>query len=394
MKILQHKTLLLLTFFSTTTLRADPLLVAILMVKNEAPVMEMTLQPLVNAGIQDFLIYDTGSTDQTIEVTQNFFIKNDITNFVIEQSEFIDFATSRNKALELTEQHFPDATFMLMLDAEWILHNGTELLKFCEKNKNNSAILFYIQMRDSDDIIFYHARLMRTKSNIEFVGKVHEVPNCAPDEMIPGSIYFELCTTHYGQEKSQNRRQRDRDFLLQELQENPDNERAMYYLAQTYFALDDLENAIKWYEKRATMPGWDEENFFTRFILAQVYQAAGDHEAMIVNYLKAFCLRPSRAEPLIKLAEYYYEIKAYHLCYLFARHACTIPYPQNDCSLVEKWLYDFARYALLSATAYVVDDFALGKLATQKALKTDPAKQYLLNNLNFYEQELQKKGTA
>src|SRR3990167_9749906 len=87
-------------------LHADPLLVAVGMVRNEAPVMEMTLQPLINAGIKDFLIYDTGSTDKTIPIIRGVFLKNRIRNFVIEQGEFIDFATSRNKALELTELHF------------------------------------------------------------------------------------------------------------------------------------------------------------------------------------------------------------------------------------------------------------------------------------------------
>ena len=61
---------------SSCLLKTDPLLVAVLMVKNEAPVMEMTLQPLVDAGITDYLIYDTGSTDNTIQVTNDFFIQN------------------------------------------------------------------------------------------------------------------------------------------------------------------------------------------------------------------------------------------------------------------------------------------------------------------------------
>ena len=159
----------------------------------------------------------------------------------------------------------------------------------------------------------------------------------------------------------------------------------MYYLAQTYFCLGDLPHAIACYEQRANMSGWDEEDFFTLFILAQVYQAAGDTEKMINTYLKAFCKRPHRAEPLIKLAQYYYQIGAYHLCYLFARHACTIPYPHQDFSLVEKWLYDFVRYDLLSATAYIVDDFDLGRQATIKALAAFPDNPYLQKNLKYYQ---------
>ncbi len=129
-----------------STILANPLLVAVLMVKNEELVMESTLQPLVDAGITDFLIYDTGSTDQTIQVTQNFFIQNNITNFVIKQGDWVDFSTCRNRALELAEEYFPDATFMLMLDAEWILHNGEQLLQFCESEKCETKKLYFIKL--------------------------------------------------------------------------------------------------------------------------------------------------------------------------------------------------------------------------------------------------------
>ena len=50
----------------------SPLMV-VLMVKNEEPVMLKTLQPLVDGGINTFFIFDTGSTDKTIEITQQFF---------------------------------------------------------------------------------------------------------------------------------------------------------------------------------------------------------------------------------------------------------------------------------------------------------------------------------
>ena len=376
-------------FFNLSLLNAEPLLVAVLMVKNEAPVMEATLQPLVNAGIQDFLIYDTGSTDNTIQVTQNFFIKNNITNFVIEQGEFVDFATSRNKALDLTEQHFPDATFMLMLDAEWILQNGSDLLKYCQEQKNSPVTLWFIKVKTSQ-IDFNHARLMRCKSNITFFGKVHEVPSTLPQAQVPSHIYFTLNPTRTSKEKSRQRWMHDRDILLKEVQKNPDNPRTVNFLAQTYLDLHDFENAAKWYEYRTQMSGFDEEDFLAHFFLAEVYGMLGDMESMVCTYLHAFCLRPHRAEPLVRLAEYYYLIESYELCYLFARHACTIPYPEQDCSFVKKQLYNFDRYNLLSSVAILFQDYQLGKAATLKALQAAPDLDYLHENLQYYQTELDK----
>ncbi|MBP6892733.1 hypothetical protein KBB68_04115 [Candidatus Babeliales bacterium] len=371
-------------FFNNFHIQSDPLLVAVLMVKNEEPVMEMTLQPLVDAGITDFLIYDTGSTDKTIQVTHDFFIKNNLSNFTIEHGEWIDFATSRNKALELTEQHFPNATFMLMLDAEWILHNGKDLLNFCQQQKNNSATLYLIQMKGKT-IEFGHGRLIRCKSNIKFVGKVHEIPDIPAQVRIPHHIYFELSPTHYGKEKSKTRWLRDVNLLLEELEENPDNPRIIIYLAQTYFCLQDWQNAINWYEYRTTIQGDAEENYLAYFCLAQVYDASGNTLKMINNYLKAFAIRPHRAEPLIRLAEHYYNVQQYHLCYLFAKYAVTMPYPHSDIALIEKWMYDFARYELLSFTAHMMGDYKLGKQVTLKALEVCPDREDLQLNLKSYQ---------
>jgi tetratricopeptide (TPR) repeat protein len=376
--------LLITALVFNTLIFTDPLLVAVLMVKNEEAVMEMTLQPLVDAGITDFLIYDTGSTDDTIQITQDFFINNNITNFVIEQGEFIDFATSRNKALELTELYFPDATFMLMLDAEWILHNGIALLQCCEQEKNNLTALYHIKLTGSD-INFYHPRLIRCGSNIHFVGKVHEIPNIMSQAKIYDAVYFEYSPSGYGQEKSKNRWLRDCDLLLKELQKNPNDARTIYYLGQTYFALGDFSNAIKWCQYRTTISGWDEEDFLAFFVLAQAYEKSGNFQKMIYTYLQAFNIRSHRAEPLIKLAEYYYKIKSFHLCYLFARHACTIAYPKDDVAMVDKQAYEFIRYALLSAAAHIVGDYNLGKTATLKALQARPDQLYLQKNLEYYQ---------
>jgi hypothetical protein len=112
---------ILLTHF-VCFVQASDALVAVVMVKNEAHVMERTLQPLVDGGVTSFFILDTGSTDDTIKVTHDFFGKNIIDSYQIVQEPFINFAASRNRALELTEHYFPQSKFMLMIDAEWVVH--------------------------------------------------------------------------------------------------------------------------------------------------------------------------------------------------------------------------------------------------------------------------------
>nr|MBP7854750.1 hypothetical protein [Candidatus Babeliales bacterium] len=289
----------------------------------------------------------------------------------------------RNQALDLTEQYFPQATFMLMLDAEWILHHGDDLLRYCRQHKNDMTTLYMIQLKGLN-VEFGHARLFKCGSNVRFFGKVHEIPDVPAQVRIPSSIYFELSPTHYGKEKSKTRWLRDRDILLQEVLNNPGDGRSVIFLAQTYFGLEDYENAAKWYEYRLTFPGFAEEIFLAYFCLAQSYSAMGNTAKMISNYFKAYSFRPHRAEPFVRLAEYFFIHEQYHLCYLFAKASAMMPYPTQDVAIVEKRLYDFVRYDLLSKVCALYEDYKLGEQATSKALEVEPNLEYLHYNLRYY----------
>lgn len=363
---------------------AESLLVAVLMVKNEEQAMEMTLQPLIDAGISKFMIYDTGSTDNTIQVTWQLFDKNNIVDGIIIQEDWIDFASSRNRALELTEQYFSDVEFMLMLDAEWILHCGDQLLQFCMQHRNDSICLYSVKFT-SGSITFYHPRLIRAGSGIHFVGKVHEKPNVDAQGKVDDQIYFQLRSTHYGQEKSRQRWNCDIQILLQELQEKPNDGRTLYFLAQTYSILGETDLAIDYYQKRLQIQDYNEELFLSYCFLAELYKQKNMIESMITTCLQAFALFDHRAEPLIYLAQYYYSIGAYQLCYIFARFACTMTYPTKDVSLIDTHLYRVVRYALVSAMAHMFGDYRLGFQATQKVLQAYPDNQYLQEQLASYQ---------
>lgn len=361
-----------------------PLLVVVLMIKNEEPVIRETLQPFVDAGIQDYFIFDTGSTDKTVEVTQEFFRKNNIKNAVIAQEPFIDFAASRNRALDLTEQSFPGAKFMLMLDAEWYMHGAKELLQYCEEHKNNPAQSHFVRIIMNGTLDFQTSRLIRCFTNTRFIGVVHETIFNTSQEKVPSNIYFEVLTSHFGLEKSKKRWVRDVNFLLKEYEKDPSNPRTLFYLAQTYHCLGDLENAKKYFEIRVNTIGWHEENFIALLRLAMVYEALNNWEKALFYYQKAFSYRPIRIEPLVRIAQYYLGTSEYDLCYLFAKRACEIPYPELDILFIEKDLYDYTRYDLLGISAWYTKEYAIGKAAVMKALQARPNLPHLQTNLTCY----------
>jgi tetratricopeptide (TPR) repeat protein len=371
-----------------TVAQCDPLLVIVIMVKNEAPVIQATLQPYVDAGLNAYFVFDTGSTDNTMALAQELFETHHVNHGVIKQELFIDFATSRNRALELAQEAFPNACFMLMLDAEWYIHDVPCLINFCQTHINDKNTSYLVRITDNQ-LDFYTPRLIRCHSHVAFVGAVHEVLNQVTYTKVPANCFFELRTTRYGQEKTAQRWHRDCDLLLKEYNKNPYDPRTVFYLAQTYACLGDLEKAQHWYEKRITMPGWDKENFMAWYRLAQVYEALDKKDEAVCSYLKAYSLRPHRAEPLIRLAQHYWKTGDNALCFLFASRALAIPYPEQDVLFVDKDLYDYTRYDLVGRSAWYVGEYAIGQTALLCALKVKPNEEYLKKNLGYYTQYTQ-----
>ena len=68
-----------LTLLYLPLMASEPLLVAVLMVKNEAHCIEKTLEPLADGGINDFFILDTGSTDGTPEIIKSLSLAGEST---------------------------------------------------------------------------------------------------------------------------------------------------------------------------------------------------------------------------------------------------------------------------------------------------------------------------
>jgi hypothetical protein len=349
----------------------DNTLVAVLMVKNEAPVIEQTLQPFIDGGIRSYFIFDTGSTDNTQVVAKNFFKRHGITNAYVIEEPFIDFATSRNRALDLTEQYFPGALFMLMFDAEWHLHNIEGLLQFCEQERNATNKAYLIRILSSLD--FYVGRLLRCKSGARFSGVVHEAVSA--QKRVPSDIFFELRTTKYGAKKSRQRWVRDCEKLLAEHHKNPTNSRTVFYLAQTYECLGELELALYWYSMRKDLGGWDQENFVTVYRLGRLCEKLGRRtgdqhwsEQAIEYYMQAYWMRPCRIEPLVQMAIQSWDQQQFELSFFCAYIAAVAPYPQ-DVLFIEKPLYDFTRYDLLRRAARKCKRYAVVRWAKKQIKK-------------------------
>jgi glycosyltransferase involved in cell wall biosynthesis len=385
-----------INFAKEEVVENEQLLAVVLMVKNEENSIVKTVQPLLQGGVKTFFIFDTGSTDNTISAIEEFFKNSGITRYQIAQEPFINFSASRNRALDLAEEAFPDTIFLLMPDAEWYLENTVDLLKFCGKEMNGTTELYSISI--TSGCTFYTSRLFRAKEGVRFKGKVHEAPIALKTQtvQIPAHIHFNHRSDRFGTEKTKKRWERDLQILLEEFFEDSTNPRTAFYLAQTYACLSRFEEAFNMYSIRTVLIGWDEENFMAWLrrgeAAAHLFFETEDviwKERAIQSYFQAWELRPWRAEPLVNLGALFLFEEQFQLAYLFLERACKISYPEKDLLFIDKKAYDYERYDKLGIAAWYVGEYQVGKEAIFRALSFSPEAPHLHRNLALYVMKLE-----
>ena len=99
-------------------------------------------------------------------------------------------------------------------------------------------------------------------------------------------------------------------------------------------------------------------------------------------YLKAFELRPWRAEPLVAIADHYCQCQEYAISYIFARRAVLLPTVQDFA--IDREVYEYKRYDVLSIVAWYVGEYEIGEQAIRTGLLYRPNDKHFLDNLKYY----------
>lgn len=401
--------------FSACYAASSPLLVVLLMVKNEEDVIIPTLETYLpkeecnKAALDEigYVLYDTGSTDRTRDLAREFFEKHGIKNYVIKEEPFVkdNFAASRNNGLAFTRSYFPDSTFILFPDAEWYLNSMDALLDFCRSEKaqydagtrwipHYYALIIEIR-RDERLYEISQQRLFLTADDVIFEGDIHECPNKVSMEKVPRSVYFELGASKSGQEKSRQRWYRDRDVLLKRLLAHPEDPRAAFHLGLTELWLGNLRNAYTYLKHRTTLHSFPEEDYLACYKLGIVTMLLAEEEPTIFTwneahsyFLKAYSIRPHRAEPLVRIAAHYMAEDNHPVSYIYSKRAVELPRPQEEMLEVEYYLYDYERWELFSRSAWYFGDYTRGEQATLNAIEACPNYPHLYRNLAFFWDQL------
>jgi glycosyltransferase involved in cell wall biosynthesis len=354
----------------------------LLMVRNERDRITVTLNS-TREVVQSYIVYDTGSNDDTIDIIRRWCLENK-KQFRFFEGIFVDFSTSRNALLDYADQ-FYDHDYDLLLDSSDELRNGSKLLEFC--NSYDGPCSGYLVKQEwyfgISTQSYYNVRLIKPHHNWRYKCPVHEYLNSPETDDTPvhtgikpkkltDIIIYQDRTADGG--KSVPRFSRDREILFKEIKKNPNDSRSMFYLAQTFACLGQLHESFKHYKKRTQMmEGFHEEAFQAFLKCGDISRTIGfSDEETTMWYIKAYSFLP-RAEPLVNVAYLNLNMNPprYYVAYLFLKMASLLNFPPEDILFIDKDAYDYRRWQLFSVTSWFLgkDAVSRGKPVTNVFLR-------------------------
>jgi len=318
-----------------------------MIVKNESAVIKRCLDS-VKRFIDYYIIIDTGSTDNTIEI-----IRNELSRIpgTVTQKEWVNFSKNRSDYMDLV---FLQGTigvkgidYALVMDADEILID-----KGFDKE---SLVADMYNLRYTGDLDYAYPVIFNAKKKWKYEYVTHEIPvadfegNYTQEEL-PTLV---LDHRHDGGTISE-KYVRDIALIEGELKKNPNDPRYLFYLGQSYFDIKDWQNAYIAYRRRISVGGWDQEVAYSWYrcgLCALQTEPAHMVECMMNSYNVV-----PKSEPLYEIGKYYNSIGAYKSAELFLERADEIQIPEKG-FFIHLPVYKYLIEIELAVTKYWLGEY-------------------------------------
>jgi hypothetical protein len=373
-----------------------------MIVKNAGPGLEEVLT--ANLPIIDrWCILDTGSTDGTQDIIRRI-LKNK--KGTLYEEPFVDFKVSRNRCLELAGH---TCKFIIMLDDTYTIKGN--LRNFLTQVRGDQFSDSFSLLIQSSDTEYYSNRIIKSTTDLKYIHTIHEVITDTNNinVTIPKNhaVIFDN-RSDYMETRTNERKKFDLKLLFKEVQEYPDDPRALYYIAQTYGCIGDELSKAEFFEKRINHPvqGYVQEKIDSLFELARTYNFKINCETLEpLNgplsqtqwnrceelYLHAYRLDPKRPDSIYFIGIHYYLQGNYQLAYNYFKKGFEIGYPINSQYSLKPTLSFHFLPKFLTETCYHQGDNVLGEQSALFYLQNNEHSELIQNWLSIH-QNLNRMG--
>jgi len=345
---------------------AKPLTICLnMIVKDESHIIESSLTKLCNKIKFDYwVISDTGSSDNTPDIINNFFKKKNIPG-ELKHDKWKDFGHNRTLALNYA---YNKTDLLLIFDADDELIGNFQIP--ITNNFDSYSVKF-----SQNTIIYTRNSLINNRKKFRFVGVLHEYIECLErTKTQSGSIegeYYIISGKTGNRSKQHNKYLNDAITLenayFEAKQKNdPLFNRYSFYCANSYNDSGDIENAIKWYKTTLTLSGWIQEKYISCLKLFGLFEKKKEIEKGFYYLIESYKYDKERCECIYELIKYY-TVENMHLIsnnyYLLIKDYYEKKYLNDNFSnklFVNSLIYDFYLPYYMIIVSEKIKDYNTG----------------------------------
>lgn len=373
-----------------------------MIVKNEAHIIHEVLRASL-PFIDTYCIIDTGSTDDTIKVIEDFYRDTPrpdgtLITGLIESRPWRDFGRNRTELLDLCgSSGLMD--YCMMMDADDLIKgpDGSYVMihNLLSSMKPSSCEIHFLQ----PSLIEYHRKqIFKVNDGWRYVGVLHEYPTNGKHDSLSVRLPRSIHMVHRAlgdrtRGLSQKAKfERDAEILLRGLEEEPDNDRYVFYLAQSYRDAGNIPKAIEYYKKRFEMGRWAEEAFVSGLFITRLTNTAVTDKDSVQGHKKhwawaAHDTLPTRIESLYEYLKWVRENNKWSREALaMGLYALGVPKPKEGLFL-ETDVYDWKLMDEVSIIAYYCGRKDISKRLSEQLISEnkmpESQRERIVNNLRF-----------
>jgi len=272
-----------------------------MIVKNEEKYLHdclTGLQPILEQVHSELIIYDTGSTDTTVEIAKKF------TDKVYHCEWRGDFAWARNHTVDRAI-----GKWYMFVDADEVFEDTKDLIRFFNTEEYKQYECACLRMRSvvqsATDNIFFPTRLFKLRKGLRFVGKIHEyMPGKPPMKRLSSFINH----YGYGQETEEiiaQKKERNLVPLLELHEKEPQDLRHINHIINEYGSKEDADEKKRFIDLGLDIVGDDTDNMYFhifQYKLMSYYHGQKEWDATI-DAVKNYLLKSNRLTKVTLLAQ-------------------------------------------------------------------------------------------
>ena len=374
-----------------------------MIVKNESKVIVSTLNNLSKYIDFDYwVISDTGSTDNTQQIIQYYFLEKGIPGELVTH-EWRDFGYNRTKALEAA---YDKTDYLLIFDADDQMH-GDFKLPFIKTNYGKYADRYMLKIGKGFEYV--RPLLINNRKRWQFKGVLHEyLSELEPvnsDATVEGDYHIESGRT--GNRSQNPTKYYDDAIILQNAYHKelalPDkgmSGRYAFYCGRSYHDAGEKyrDEAIEWYKKVLDIPNhWHQEKYYAALEIGILYKNKKQMDLAVKYLVKTMEYDIERIEGLIIAVEYFYQTGQYILVNaLYHRFKGYNRQPQHKL-FINMHLYRDRLEFFNAISAHFINDKLSGYQCCKDVLINGLLGSHelavTLNNLFLYRELMEKDDT-